>query len=188
CSSLSSVVIPASVTAIGDRAFDGCSSLSSVVIPDSVTTIGDDAFEGCSSLSCVTLPKCLNKIGRNPFCGLEIMIKNQSPCFEVYEGNLYDSGRKRLIAFCSGTSDFVIPDSVTAIGDSAFLFCKSLSCVVIPDSVTTIGYIAFEFCFSLNSIIVSRSAYERVCGMLGKRPRSKVVIKEDFDSDDDLPF
>ena len=157
CSSLSSVVIPDSVTAIGDRAFDGCSSLSSVVIPDSVTTIGDGAFEGCSSLSCVTLPKSLNKIGGNPFAGLEIMIKNLSPCFEVYEGNLYDSGRKRLIAFCSDTSDFVIPASVTAIGDGAFRGCSSLSSVVIPASVTTIGDRAFEYCDSLSSVVIPGS-------------------------------
>jgi hypothetical protein len=59
---------------------------------------------------------------------------------------------------------------------------------ILPDSVTKIGDWAFSGCDSLNSIIVSRSAYERVCGMLGKRLRSKVVIKEDLDSDDDLPF
>ena len=38
------VVIPDSVTSIGDSAFWGCSSLTSVTIPDSVTSIGDWAF------------------------------------------------------------------------------------------------------------------------------------------------
>jgi hypothetical protein len=41
------VVIPDSVTTIGDGAFEGCTSLMKVVIPDSVTTIGNWAFEGC---------------------------------------------------------------------------------------------------------------------------------------------
>jgi hypothetical protein len=59
---------------------------------------------------------------------------------------------------------------------------------ILPDSVTKIGDWAFGGCYSLNSIIVSRSAYERVCGMLDEEFRSKVVIKEDSDSDDDLPF
>ena len=46
--SLSSIVIPDSVTDIGDYAFPDCSSLSKIVIPNSVTDIGDSAFFGCS--------------------------------------------------------------------------------------------------------------------------------------------
>ena len=38
------VVIPESVTSIGDEVFRGCESLTSVIIPDSVTSIGDRAF------------------------------------------------------------------------------------------------------------------------------------------------
>ena len=44
------IIIPNSVTSIGDYAFYDCSSLTSIVIPDSVTSIGDYAFSGCDSL------------------------------------------------------------------------------------------------------------------------------------------
>ena len=49
CSRLTSIVIPDSVTSIGDYAFN--SSLTSVVIGNGVTNIGNGAFLGCSSLT-----------------------------------------------------------------------------------------------------------------------------------------
>ena len=54
--SLTSVTIGNSVTSIGVWAFYGCTSLTSVTIPDSVTSIGDSAFNGCTSLVTVYLP------------------------------------------------------------------------------------------------------------------------------------
>lgn len=51
------VVIPDSVTSIGESAFRNCASLESVVIPNSVVSIGDSAFFGCESLKSVSVPK-----------------------------------------------------------------------------------------------------------------------------------
>ena len=63
------VVIPGSVTKIGEGAFEGCTSLASVSIPEGVTEIGEDAFSGCTSLTSVTIPEGVTKIGRDAFCG-----------------------------------------------------------------------------------------------------------------------
>jgi len=53
CKNLKSVIIPDSVTTIGERAFSSCTNLQSVTIPDSVTTIGDYAFYECTNLQSV---------------------------------------------------------------------------------------------------------------------------------------
>ena len=45
-----SILIPNSVTTIGDYAFSWCSSLQSVSIPNSVTAIGNKAFNWCLAL------------------------------------------------------------------------------------------------------------------------------------------
>ena len=51
CASLTSVIIPDSVTSIGEGAFISCTSLISITIPDSVIDIGYNAFYNCSSLT-----------------------------------------------------------------------------------------------------------------------------------------
>lgn len=51
CTSLTSIIIPDSVTKIDNSAFSGCASLTSITIPDSITRIGDNAFSDCTSLT-----------------------------------------------------------------------------------------------------------------------------------------
>ena len=63
CDNITSVTISDSVTTIGGYAFAYCYRLTSVTIGDSVTTIGPSAFDNCSNLVGVVLPKSLTEIG-----------------------------------------------------------------------------------------------------------------------------
>lgn len=69
CHSLTSVVIPNSVTSIGYMAFWTCLSLTSVEIKDGVKGIGEGAFEFCEALESVKFGKGLETIGSLAFDG-----------------------------------------------------------------------------------------------------------------------
>lgn len=72
------VVIPDSysgkpVTILFDKLFSGHSEIESVVIPDSVTDLGEFLFDGCMNLHHITLPPNLMFLWGYTFarCGLE---------------------------------------------------------------------------------------------------------------------
>ena len=69
CKSLTSIVIPDSVTSIRKEAFVGCTSLTSIVIPDSLANIGVWAFAGCAGLTSIVIPDCVTSIGKKAFAG-----------------------------------------------------------------------------------------------------------------------
>lgn len=61
------VVLPDSLTEIGNAAFYNCDSIRSIAVPDGVTTIGDKAFTPCDILSSIRLPASLTSIGAQAF-------------------------------------------------------------------------------------------------------------------------
>ena len=100
--------VPASVTNIGNIAFEACVNLSSVAIPDSVAIIGSSAFVYCTGLTNLIIGTNVTTIGPEAF------------------------------RTCSSLTTVTIPDKVIAIGDRTFSFCGSLTNVIVGNSVTRI--------------------------------------------------
>lgn len=145
CESIVEVVIPDTVTSIGDVAFSYCTSLRKVNIPDSVTEIGIGAFAGCENLANLTIPDSVKEIGIGAFAGcnaiLDIIVPDSV--------NVIDEG---AFATCEALKSVTLSANLTSISESLFFYCKSLTSVVIPKGVVIIQGNAFENCSALTEI------------------------------------
>ena len=143
---------------ICNSAFWNCGSLSEIVIPSSVTSIGESAFSSCTSLKYISIPKSVIGLNGNPFANWNGKLKCLSPNFVYEDDILFNKDKSRIISFRNQNIEtYVIPSSVTSIGDWAFSYCFSLSEIVISSSVTSIGDSAFSWCLSLSEIVIPSS-------------------------------
>lgn len=69
CTSLTSVVLPESLIALGGEAFYGCSSLETIELTSKLEAIGKSAFYNCSKLTGVTLTASITTIAQHAFTG-----------------------------------------------------------------------------------------------------------------------
>ena len=155
CTSLTSVTIGDKITSIGERAFYNCTSLTSVTIPNSVTEIGGSAFNGCTSLTSVTIGDSVTSIGDDAFYKCTSLTTFYGEFASVDNRCLIIDGVLRFFA-SKGLTEYTIPDSVTEIGEQAFVNCTSLTSVTIGDRVTSIGRESFRYCSSLTSVTIGK--------------------------------
>ena len=165
--SVTSIIIPNSVTSIGDYAFYGYLSLNSVTIPNSVTNIGAYAFAGDSigingsmQLSSIAIPDSVTNIGEKAFFRCTKLTN-------VIIGNGVTSIEAGAFYSCSSLTSVTLPNSLKTIGlfdqfggspeSGVFAYCSNLTSINIGNGVTTIGKNSFLGCSSLTSIAIPPS-------------------------------
>ena len=165
------------VTIIGDEAFKGQEVLTGVEISATVTIIGDYAFDQCQGLTYVLFAKnsqldFINSTAFNNCTSLETVIFAEGSrlttigdVFEYLTNLTYISLPASIqvidsFAFsnCISLTNVKIPASVTSIGDYAFANCNNLTITFEEGSnLSHIGVQAFEDCTSLTGIEIPNS-------------------------------
>lgn len=121
-SAITSVILPKSITKIGEKSFYGCNSLHTVSLNEGLHSIGTEAFSNCALLQGIQFPQTLQSI--------------EASCFEQ----------------CTSLEVVVFPQALTTLGESSFKGCSNLKEVTLTDNLTTLEANTFDGCKKLSSI------------------------------------
>lgn len=175
---IESVILPSSVKAISEFAFEGCTSLKSVVFPGSQVKICEGAFWNCTNIEEITfgsdwtevdfdhfkwskalkdieIPAKVRKILHlRAIRSLEnINIDARNNAFASVDGVLY-SGNKSILYTCpvAHRTPVIVPEGTKSILRGAFLECRLVDAVELPSSMEEISFTDFSPMVSLKSL------------------------------------
>lgn len=170
---ITSVVIPDTVTEIKTGAFYGCEKLSSAELSEGLKIIGRNAFQDCISLKEITIPSGVEKIAPWTFSGctelstINITGSLSEIGFKAFDNTAYfnDGGNwednmlylgDHLIAADKNIKQPKLKDDTKSISNSVFAECTNLTCIEIPPQIEFIGISAFDGCVSLENLSMSQ--------------------------------
>ncbi len=170
CLDLTQIVVPSSVTGIGQDALD-CTyyrnltetgviyfgkvaygfkpsaeqALTAITVKDGTVGIAGKAFYGNEYITSVTVPASVTNIGEGAFTGMPklatLTVNADNVVYNTAGGGLYLTAEKKLLFTTLNTT---IVDGTLAIGSASYENSAYQGEVVIPNSVKTIEEGAFE--------------------------------------------
>lgn len=159
CSAIAMLTLPDKIVSIGNSAFGRCLALKEMDFPNSIESIGSSVLEGCTSLQKVTFGTKIKTFSGNVFNACpklaEITISPSNPYMIVEDNVVYNIDKTKLIYYAAALPDekFMIPQSVTAVGECAFTYCSKLEELRIPETVLSLGTCAIYHNIGLGKLL-----------------------------------
>jgi len=198
------LTIPDGITKIEDETFYGCEDLTTLIIPNSVSFIGDNVLGNCDFVEKIYVPfgakskfeELLSDEFENKIVESDDFVYAWSDSFGVK----YSPDKKRLLkapdeikeystiesthiikreAFksCCDLESIIITDNVLEIENDAFSDCDKLTYVKLSDSILKIGESTFRSC-GFSSIVLSDSILEIESGAFSLSKLVSVFIPQ----------
>ena len=185
CRKLKKVTFADGLKTIPDECAEQAEGLEEAVIPKSVTAIGEFAFQNCNKLDNIILHEELESIANGAFRNIKqkeftlpSTLKTCDSGFPGAEKIIFAEGTVTIPDNClksaSYVKEIVLPDTVKTIGQNAFYYTTSLRNIKlndglelisneafsgsgirrieVPESVTGIGSKAFSSCKNLKTV------------------------------------
>ncbi len=131
CSFIKKVILPDTITEVGNYAFSGCTSLEfgDYTIPSNIRIIGNSAYAYCYGMTSVTIPDTVESLGENAFAYCKnlkkAVLKNGNV---IIRENVHNSWTN-LFSYCESLTEFVLPQNISKIGMHTFYECNNLSTI-----------------------------------------------------------
>lgn len=168
---LKRVVLPSTLTEMGDYAFEYQAFLTDLTLPENMTEIPDYTFQNCGNLTTVDLPDALQRIGYQAFMNTGLTSVTFPASVTEVAGVAFSS---------TPLTEVTLPDGIKTLGESAFAscgqlqritfssgltelpnrvcsYCDQLTEVNIPEGIQSIGTFAFDHCTRLTTITLPES-------------------------------
>ena len=156
-SSITSCVVPGTITKCGPMLFNSCRSLKSVTFEEGVEELGYSSFPSCSQLTQINLPTSLKVLGGEQYGNYGSAFTGCTALKSITIPSGITEVPDKTFEGCSALEEVVFEGEITSIGESAFYNCTALTSEFSFPALTSIGKNAFARCTSLKKTEIGGS-------------------------------
>lgn len=142
CLSLTNIIVPESINAMGSHCFYNCESIIDFVVPEGVTKLARYIFTNCILLENITVHDDIASIDSYAFDNCKSLKSFDTP-------EKLSSVGSYVFRYCVSLKEFIFPETLTYVPLGIFYGCEGLEKVFLHENITKIKTVAFDGCCNM---------------------------------------